>query len=352
MIPRVRLFLVLTRPAVAFLFCVYVVIGLAKAGDTGTGLRLFQDLLVVIGFLVFSVAVNDLSDAPIDRQNLPNSNRPLVTGRADEREMKIVALTAAAVSIGVAALGGWLLLALAVGGLVLSTAYSLPPARLASRGAVAALVLPAGYVAVPFLVGLLSVRTSVTRDDGLLLVGLYVGFIGRILLKDFRDVRGDALFGKRTFLVRRGRRATCAVSAMFWTAGGTLVVATTPHPTAAYVATTSAGLFGVLVLLRMLANERSARRDEAIISGIAIIGRTVLVLLVAQLSMTDKHWPPLGANVMLACFAAVSAGAVRSMLVHGPRSNLVTPAQTARAQPAPVEGPRSFAAGNAGRRAG
>jgi 4-hydroxybenzoate polyprenyltransferase len=351
-ISRVRLFLVLTRPAVAFLFCVYVVIGLAKAGDTGTGLRLFQDLLVVIGFLIFSVAVNDLSDAPIDRQNLPNSNRPLVTGRADEREMKIVALTAAVVAVGVAALGGWPLLALAVGGLALSAAYSLPPLRLADRGAVAALVLPAGYVAVPFLVGLLSVRTSVTLDDRLLLVGLYVGFIGRILLKDFRDVRGDALFGKRTFLVRRGRRATCAVSAMFWTAGGALVVATTPHTTAAYVATTSAGLVGVLVLLRMLANERSARRDEAIISGIAIIGRTVLVLLVAQLSMTDKHWLPLRANVMLACIAVVAAGAVRSMLVHGPRSNLVMPAQPAEDQPAPDEIPRLIAAGDSGRRPG
>jgi 4-hydroxybenzoate polyprenyltransferase len=349
---RVRLLIVLTRPAVAFLFCVYVVVGVAKAGETAGGFRLFRDLLVVLGFLIFSVTVNDLSDAPIDRQNLPKSNRPLVTGRADEREMTVVAGTAAVVTLAAAAVGGWPVLALAVGGLALSAAYSLPPLRLAGRGAVAALLLPAGYVAVPFLVGLLSVRTSVTLDDGLLLVGLYVGFIGRILLKDFRDVRGDALFGKRTFLVRRGRRATCMVSAMFWTAGGALVVATTPHPTVAYVATTSAGLVGVLVLLRMLANERSARRDEAIISGIAIIGRTVLVLLVAQLSMTDKHWLPLRANVMLACIAVAAAGAVRSMLVHGPRSNLVTPAQPAKAQSAPDDTPRLFAAGGAGRRPG
>src|ERR1039457_1067918 len=102
---RARLLVVLTRPAVAFLFCVYVVIGLARAGDTGTGLRLFQDLLVVIGFLIFSVAVNDMSDAPIDRQNLPGSNRPLVTRRADMAEMKTIAGTAAAVTVGAAALG-------------------------------------------------------------------------------------------------------------------------------------------------------------------------------------------------------------------------------------------------------
>lgn len=332
MIPRIRLLIVLTRPAVAFLFCIYVVIGLAKAGNTGGGFALYLDFLVVLGFLLFAVTVNDLSDAPIDRQNLPSSNRPLVTGRADEREMRTIAVTAAFVSIGAAACAGWPVLALAAGGIALSAAYSLPPLRLAGRGSIAALVLPAGYVAVPFLVGLLSVHSFVTPDDGLLLTGLYVGFIGRILLKDFRDVRGDALFGKRTFLVRRGRRATCAVSAIFWTAGGALLVATTPHPTASYIATTSAGLVGVLVLLRALTNEHSARRDEAIISGIAIIGRGMLVLLVAQLSMTDKHWLPLPANATLACIAILTAGAVRTMRVHGPHSNLVAPAQAAKAR--------------------
>ncbi|HWF42488.1 MAG TPA: hypothetical protein VN683_10425, partial [Acidothermaceae bacterium] len=120
--------------------------------------------------------------------------------------------------------------------------------------------------------------------------------------------------------------------AIFWTAGGALLVATTPHPTASYIATTSTGLVGVLVLLRALANERTGRRDEAIISGIAIIGRGVLVLLVAQLSMTDKHWLPLPANAALACIAVITAGAVRTMLGHGPRSNLAAPPQAAKAR--------------------
>ena len=189
----------------------------------------------------------------------------------------------------------------------------------------------------PFLVGVTSAHTNVSLNDALLLAGLYVGFIGRILLKDFRDVRGDALFGKRTFLVRRGRRTTCIVSAILWTAGGALVVATTPHPTVAYLAGTSAGVVGVLTLLRALAREPlarepSPRRDETLISGIAIIGRGVLVLLVAQLSMSDKHWPLLPANVALAGIAVVTAGAVATMMKHGPRSNLVAPAHTAAAR--------------------
>src|SRR5207245_2835899 len=96
-----------------------------------------------------------------------------------------------------------------LGGLVFTAAYSLRPVHLARRGVVAPMLLPLGYVAVPYLVGIFAVRNTLSRNDLLVLVGLYAGFIGRIVLKDFRDVRGDALFGKRTFLVRHGRRATC-----------------------------------------------------------------------------------------------------------------------------------------------
>jgi hypothetical protein len=36
-------------------------------------------------------------------------------------------------------------------------------------------------------------------------------------------------------------------------------------------------------------------------------------MLVAQLSMTDKHWLPLRANLALACIAVVTVGAVASI---------------------------------------
>ena len=65
---------------------------------------------------------------------------------------------------------------------------------------------PACYVAVPFLVGSFSVRATIGWQQLGLLAGLYLGFVGRIVLKDFRDLKGDALVGKRTFLVRHGRR--------------------------------------------------------------------------------------------------------------------------------------------------
>jgi hypothetical protein len=48
--------------------------------------------------------------------------------------------------------------------------------------------------------------------------------------------------------------------------------------------------------------------------------------------MTDKHWLPLPANLVIACFAVLSAGAVRTMLVHGPRSNLVITSSAPRGE--------------------
>ncbi|MDP9445162.1 MAG: UbiA family prenyltransferase [Actinomycetota bacterium] len=163
-------------------------------------------------------------------------------------------------------------------GLAVSAGYSLRPVRLADRGLVAALVLPACYVAVPFLVGLLAYGGDVRRSDLLVLAGLYVGFVGRILLKDFRDLRGDELFGKRTFLVRHGRAATCRLSAAFWTAGTGLVLAGLRPSSASFTAWYAATLVATLALLLALAVDRGPRRDETLISAVAIVGRAVMLV--------------------------------------------------------------------------
>jgi 4-hydroxybenzoate polyprenyltransferase len=155
------------------------------------------------------VALNDLADEAIDRVNLPGDRRrPLVAGTATRRELVATAAGAAVVALGVSATLHWAATVAVAAGLVLSAAYSLRPPRVADRGVVACLLLPAGYVAVPYLVGVLGTRGSIHPGDLALLGGLYAGFIGRIVLKDFRDVHGDRLFGKRTFLVRHGRRWT------------------------------------------------------------------------------------------------------------------------------------------------
>lgn len=323
---RVRLLVLLVRPPVFLLFAAYTALGAAAAGHADDRLLLARALLPVAAFLVFSVAVNDLADERIDRVNLPGDpRRPLVAGGALRGEMTLVAAVSAALALG----GGFLLGPAAgltvVAGLCVSAAYSLGPVRLADRGALAALVLPACYVAVPYLLGRLP-AAGLPHGRGLLLpLGLYVGFVGRILLKDFRDVRGDALFGKRTFLVRHGRVATCRFSAVCWAAGCPLVLAGATSPTPALAAAVAVHLAVVLWLLRRLAAEPHPHRESRLITCAAIVGRGLLLTLLAHESLARLHWPPAATAAFLAALLTLTLGQTRTMLHHGPRPRLTPP---------------------------
>lgn len=326
-----RLVMVLARPAVIILFGLFAATGLAEAGRANNVVLLTKALVVVIAFLLFSVVVNDLADEAIDVVNLPGDRRrPLVAGTGTRRQFVVIALTAAVMAVSGAALLHWPAVVVVLAGLGLSVSYSLHPVRLADRGAVASLVLPAGYVAVPYLVGIFSVRSSLTGTDLALLGGLYVGFVGRILLKDFRDVRGDALFGKRTFLVRYGRRWTCAFSALCWTLG-MVTLAAVRGVTPALIGAFAVYLVVALGLLRALSVERGARRDEALVAAIAIVGRGMIVSLLAHFSMTAAHWSPLGYQTVMVLLTAIMVGQAASMARRGPRTRLTLPPDFAAA---------------------
>ena len=278
---KVRLFFVLARPPLVILLGMFAALGVAQAGRASDVVALTRAFVVVVGFVAFAVAVNDLSDLAIDRVNLPTDpSRPLASGAASAREMRAVALVSGVVAVAGSATIGRLSVAVTGAGLALALAYSLPPLQLSKRGVVAPLVLPFAFVAVPFLTGILAAGSVVTAADLALLGGLYLGFVGRILLKDFRDVRGDALLGKRTFLVRHGRVPTCRLSSVLWVLGSSTLAAVTGLRAPVVVA------YGVLVvvalvLLRALSRSNGPRQDEALVGAIAIVGRgLVLALLI------------------------------------------------------------------------
>ncbi|WP_161789659.1 UbiA family prenyltransferase [Phaeacidiphilus oryzae] len=318
---RLRLFVALVRPPVLVLFALYAALGASGGGRAEDPLLLARILLPVTAFLLFSVACNDLADERIDRVNLAGDpRRPLVVGGgALRREM----ITAAAVGAPVA-LGGGFLLGVGPGvvlalGLAVSAGYSLHPVRLADRGALASLALPACYVATPYLVGRLATAPRVGGRELLFLAGLYVGFIGRILLKDFRDLRGDALFGKRTFLVRHGRVATCALSAVCWTLGTGLLLAGLPPATPEFVLASLLDCAAVLWLLLRLARETHPHREERLISAVAILGRGLLLLLLAHLAAPHLRYhgrPPEDAITL--ALLVLTLGQTHAILRHGP----------------------------------
>lgn len=327
MTERMRLTILLARPPVFMLLASYAALGLAQAGNPDGYLPLTEILVVVAGFLVFSVACNDIADEAIDRVNLPGDRRrPLVAAAGGARRRSQVAATGIAgalVALGASAALGRMPLLVVASGFALSAAYSLRPLRVADRGVLAPLLLPACYVAVPFLLGVNAAGRPVTGPDAVLLAGLYLGFIGRIVLKDFRDVRGDALFGKRTFLVRHGRRATCTLSMICWGVGIAVAMAalTFPFRSGSFlVDDVPLAVPSAFALLKIRALSKSAdhRRDERLISAIAILGRGTILLLLALLSMNDKGCglivsaPVLGVLAILVLLQAIT------MLRHGP----------------------------------
>ncbi|MBW3615960.1 MAG: UbiA family prenyltransferase [Actinobacteria bacterium] len=298
-------------------------------------------LVVVVAYLLVAVVLNDLADEAIDCVNLPQDRaRPLVAGAGTRRDILAMALASAAVALGASATIGGRALAVVAVGLALSAGYSLRPVRVADRGALASLLLPCGYVAVPYLVGLLAAGSDVSGDDLVLLGGLYVGFIGRILLKDFRDVRGDRLFGKRTFLVRHGRRPTCAFSAVCWVLGSVGLAGVdnlAPELAGAFVVFVSVAV----VLLSQLAHGAGARRDEALISAIAVVGRGTTATLIAHLAMTDARWTSSTYRSAMVLLVVVMVGQAATMARQGPfsRLQLRERAGALPPQPGPGRGP-------------
>ncbi|MEO8329985.1 MAG: hypothetical protein ABI586_08275, partial [Candidatus Nanopelagicales bacterium] len=156
-------------------------------------------------------------------------------------------------------------------------------------------------------VGLLACRAEITPRDLTLLAGLYVAFVGRILLKDFRDVTGDEMFGKRTFLLRHGRRVTCLCSASCWIAGTMALLLLFPW-WSALVVTSCLLLACALYGLNFLAAATSPLDEQVIIGAIAQAGRGLGVVLLAQLTMVDKGWSGVALSLVIVAVAGAFVG--------------------------------------------
>jgi 4-hydroxybenzoate polyprenyltransferase len=186
-------------------------------------------VVVLLASYVVATCLNDVFDYDVDRVNHPGATeRPLVTGAATPRQLVAIASALALLSIVLAASIAALALGAVVLSLCINVLYSAPPVRLCSRPLAAAPVLAFAYVAVPYGMGLGSAGAPPDAADLRVVAAFMVLFAGRMLLKDFRDRRGDAMFGKRTFLLVHGKRATIAAVLICVLAGDALLVSVLP----------------------------------------------------------------------------------------------------------------------------
>ncbi len=298
----------LVRPPFAVLLGLCMAVGMVQTGHLPSTVRQLLALVAVGGWMLWAVALNDVGDEHIDRVNLANdAQRVLVTGRATRRQVVVIALGAGVVALGAAAAFGAASVVVVGCGLALAAAYSLPPLRLCGRGALTSALLPLGYVAVPFLVGVFSSGSGVNGRGLVLAGGLYLGFMGRLALKDFRDQHGDRLYGKRTTLVRHGRASTCAFSAVFWTAGAVVALLAQARPVVLPMVM-GAYVVAVLAMLRDIACDGDGLRDDANISAIAVVGRALVYTFLIQMVTAISGWNALAQNLIIAAVGVAALG--------------------------------------------
>jgi 4-hydroxybenzoate polyprenyltransferase len=189
----------------------------------------FAGVLALGGSYVVATCLNDVFDLDVDRVNHPGAgDRPLVSGEATPRQLITVAVVAAAVALIAGASIGIGGAALVATSLLLNVAYSAPPIRLCARALAAPIVLAFAYVVLPYGIGLAASGLGPSQLDARVSACFVVLFVGRMLLKDFRDQRGDAAFGKRTFLLTYGKPATLALTLGCIAVGDLFLVSVTP----------------------------------------------------------------------------------------------------------------------------
>ena len=279
----------LLRYRVAVMILLFMLLGAAwHSGLTSIDASVLLMILALASSYVSATSVNDISDKEIDEINHPgDKGRPLVTGAAGTADLWVLfgASSALAVTLALAAgpaEAGIMLLSVAIGAL-----YSLPPARLSYRTFLAPLTLAVAYVGIPYWAGVVVVGGSLGMPDLPLMMALYLLFAARIILKDFRDREGDAAFGKPTFLLKYGKKATCLISLLALCAGDALLLISLADSwwLAALLQTYVASI--MIMLYRLY--RASSRKDEQLSIGVgAKMGNGLLVTLLGALILANQ----------------------------------------------------------------
>ncbi len=277
------LFWRLLRYRVAAMVVIFTLLGAASHdGLSSLHWSLVAGILALMASYASATSVNDIADERIDAINHPGDHgRPLVIGLASKRDLWAVfslsALAAVLLPLASGAIGVAALVATSV---AVGVIYSLPPFILSHRTYLAPIALTVAYVGIPYCVGVVAVGGMPGPSDGPLVGALCLLFLGRIVLKDFRDREGDAAYGKPTFLLRYGKRATCLLSATCVCAADAVLI---------HAATTSTGwwlasiaqlyILGIAAMLLRLYAADDRRAEQVSIGVGARVGNGLLLLL-------------------------------------------------------------------------
>jgi len=252
-------------------------------------------ILCIIFAYMHAVAVNDISDEEVDKLNKKfleqDNDRPLLDKTLTTKQLWVLLYCIGVAWIAVSVFISWAALFATIILIALNFIYSLPPIRLSSRGLLAQLSLPIMYVVYPlFLAVELAGRINVNYL--LLVICLYIAFVGRLFLKDIRDEKGDAEAGKLTFVVRHGVKLTLLWATICICAGiiglGCIIFSRTNSiiPLLAAIAASA----GVIFVGKVCYSQELLSRK---LLDVAIIGRLVSAIVFISLLTVGLSYEPI-----------------------------------------------------------
>lgn len=226
----------LLRPQTYLLMCVYVGLGIIyglAVEDVQLSRFLLEEGIATVGvfaalalWYIAGTALNDYADYEIDKINLKHdAQRPLVQGLVSRRQLLQYGQFASVATLTIVLLTNKLpVVILFVSLLLLNVAYSLKPIQISHRGGIAPLLLPLGYIVLTVNSGLLLTGLDYSLETYLLVAAMYLHFMSRIVLKDHRDVRGDAEVGKKTLVLKYGNQVVATLALCLFVASTMILV--------------------------------------------------------------------------------------------------------------------------------
>jgi 4-hydroxybenzoate polyprenyltransferase len=314
------LFLRMLRHRIAAMLWMFMLLGAAFHGSLVA--ELVWAALALAASYVAATTLNDVADRGLERVNHPrDAGRPLVVGEATEKELLVLNRIASALALLVAVPLGWAPLLLVLCSLALGRAYSWRPILLSYRTYLAPLVLSFAYVAVPYGLGMSAVAASPTSADVTFCAALMALFLARINLKDFRDRRGDALYGRPTLLLRFGKSATCAVSLGALLVGNALLFAALSPPFVIGVVLETYFL-AIAWTLYALWRAPEGRMEQVAIGIGAKMGNGLLLTVLCWLLLIEANAPLADRTVFVLALASAFAVAFAT-LVRSPERAMI-----------------------------
>lgn len=188
---------------------------------------IFFAFLAILSAYGVAACVNDVSDFEMDKINLiGHKDRPLVLGLVNSRNLIVMAIIFALFSLFFSLLINFHAFVLTAVLILLSAMYSLKPFQVSHRPIVSPFYLSICYVVIPYLLGLQVANLSFGLFDFVFLSALYLLFLSKIVLKDFRDRKGDAVGGKSTMVLLYGKKKTLIFSMVAFVLSISLLIAT------------------------------------------------------------------------------------------------------------------------------